>query len=414
VFKPLAVCIGLRYTRAKRRNSFISFISLASMLGIALGVAVLITVLSVMNGFDYEIKDRLFSSANQVTVSSFEGPVFDWQSLSQEVNKTTNVVASAPFIRQQGMLSQSGATAPVMMTGILPDEEAKVSGLADNLQQGSFDSLQSKTFNIVIGEGLAAMLGVTLGDKVILLTPQATASPLGVLPRFKQFTVSGIFFVNDPVMNNGAGFINLHDAQLLYQMPDAVSALRVKVNDLYIAPKVAMDLQHTLPFEFRITNWTQEYGAFFQAIKMEKTMIFLILVLIVAVAAFNLVSTLVMVVNDKRADIAILRTFGATPRMIMGIFIVQGAVVGFIGTIMGFIGGILLALNATAVVNFLQSFFHTQLLSSFYMVDHLPSRLLWSDVAQICSIALILSLLATLYPAWAASRTQPAEALRYE
>jgi lipoprotein-releasing system permease protein len=416
VFKPIAACIGLRYTRAKRRNSFISFISLASMLGIALGVAVLITVLSVMNGFNYEIKSRLFSMANQVTVSRFDGYLYDWQTLSKEVNKSPNVVASAPLVRAQGMLSQSGITAPVMITGVLPREEMAVSDLASNLQQGSFESLTPKSYHIIIGEGLAAALGVGVGDKVVLLTPQASASPLGVMPRFKQFTISGIFFVDgNAVLNQGAAFINLHDAQLLYQMDDAVSALRLRVSDLYVAPAVAEALQNTLPVDYMISDWTQEYGDYFQAIKMEKTMIFLILVLIVAVATFNLVSTLVMVVNDKQADIAILRTFGATPRMIMNIFIVQGAIVGFVGTFLGLIGGILLALNASAVVNFLQTILHRKFISSsMYFIDYLPSRLLWTDVWQICSIALVLSLLATLYPAWQASRTQPAEALRYE
>lgn len=416
MFKPLAVCIGLRYTRAKRRNSFISFISLASMLGIALGVAVLITVLSVMNGFDYEIKGRLFNLANQVTVSRFDGLLEEWEDLSKEVDHFPHVVASAPFIKAQGMLSESGTTAPVMVTGILPKQEARVSSLASSLQQGSFDSLAPGKYHIVIGESLAAMLGVGIGDSVILLTPQATASPLGILPRFKQFTVSGIFFVDgNAIMNQGSAFIHLRDAQVLYQLGDAVSALRLKVDDLYVAPTVSMALQNHLPIDYMISNWTQEYGDYFRAIKMEKTMIFLILILIIAVAAFNLVSTLVMVVNDKRADIAILRTFGATPRMIMNIFIVQGSIIGFAGTLLGLVGGVLLAWNATAVVNFLQSILHQQFISSsVYFIDHLPSRLLWSDVWQICSIALLLSLLATLYPAWQASRTQPAEALRYE
>ena len=416
MFKPLSACIGLRYTRAKRRNHFISFISLASMLGIALGVAVLITVLSVMNGFDYEIKDRLFNMANQVTVSRFDGPLYDWQQLAQQVEKMPNVKAAAPFVKAQGMMTQAGASAPVLVTGVLPEEENKVSEVVSNMEEGNFSDLKPKSFGMVMGEGLASLLGVGVGDKVILLTPQVSASPLGIMPRFKQFTVVGVFFVDgNPAMNQGVVFINMNDAQLLYQLDDAVSGLRLKVSDLYVAPQVTEALQNTLPADYTISDWTQEYGTFFKAIKMEKTMIFLILMLIIAVAAFNLVSTLVMVVNDKRADIAILRTFGATPSTIMRIFMIQGAAIGVVGTLLGLIGGIILAENANAVVNFIQRIFHVQFISSsVYVIDHLPSRLLWSDVWQVCGIALILSLLATLYPAWQASRTQPAEALRYE
>ncbi len=416
MFKPLALYIGLRYTRAKRRNQFVSFISLASMIGIALGVAVLITVLSVMNGFDFEIRNRLFNLANHVTVSDVEGRLANWSQLQQLVEKQPHVKAAAPFVSAQGMLSHLGSSAPVLVTGILPQEEARVSQLAAHLVQGSFDALQPQAFGIVIGEGIAENLGLGLGDKVILFTPQANASPLGIIPRFKQFTVAGIFHVDGrQEMDRGMAFINLRDAQLLYQMGGAVSGLRLRVSDLYIAPVVAEQLQQVLPAEYLITDWTRELGTYFKAIRMEKTMIFLILLLIIAIAAFNLVSTLVMVVNDKRAEIAILRTFGATPRTIMATFIVQGLVVGCVGTLLGLIGGILLAHNVTEVVAFLQHVFHVSFISSsIYVVDYLPSRIQVSDVWQVCVIALGLSLLATLYPAWQASRTQPAEALRYE
>lgn len=416
MFRPLALYIGLRYTRAKRRDHFISFISLASMLGIALGVAVLITVLSVMNGFDYEIQNRLFNLANQVTISRLEGQVSNWPELAKEVEKQSGVAGVAPLINSQGMLTHMGFSAPVMASGILPDQEQKVSQMHTYMLQGNFDTLQPKSFNMVIGEGLAENLGLGLGDKVIMLTPQTSASPLGIIPRYKQFTVSGIFHVDgNPPMDNSLAFINLHDAQLLFQLGDAVTALRIKVNNLYAAPKVAEELQNHFPSGYIVSNWTQEYGLFFKSIRMEKTMIFLILLLIIAVAAFNLVSTLVMVVNDKQADIAILRTFGATPRTILATFIVQGFVVGLAGTILGFMGGILLAYNVTSVVNFLQNMLHVQFISSsVYFVDYLPSRPEWADIWQVCSIALGLSLLATIYPAWQASRTQPAEALRYE
>jgi len=416
MFRPLAIYIGLRYTRAKRRQHFISFISLASMLGIALGVAVLITVLSVMNGFDYEIQNRIFNLANQVSVSRFDGPLNDWQELAKKIETQPDVKATAPFVTSQGLLSNLGSSAPALVTGILPDREPRVSQMASNLVQGTFESLQPKSFAIVIGAGMAQALGVTLGDKVVLFTPQANSSPLGVLPRYKQFTVTGIFHVDGNTgMDSGLAFINMRDAQVLYQLEDSVSGIRIKINDLYAAPKVSDELSNILSNDYNVTNWTEEYGTFFKAIRMEKTMIFFILLLIVAVAAFNLVSTLVMVVNDKQADIAILRTFGATPRTILATFVVQGFVIGLVGTLLGLVGGVLLAYNVTAVVTFIQNIFHVNLISSsIYFVNYLPSRPLWSDIWQICTIALVLSLLATLYPAWMASRTQPAEALRYE
>lgn len=417
MFRPLALFIGLRYTRAKRRQHFVSFISMASMLGIALGVTVLITVLSVMNGFDYEIRNRLFNLSNQVTVARSDGPVVNWQALEQSIEKFPHVVAAAPYVAGQGMLSSMGSTAPAMITGVSPNLESKVSEMAKNIEMGSFDSLTPDSFNVVIGEGIASTLGVGIGDKVLMFTPRASATPLGVFPRFKQFKVSGIFHVEgNAQMDSGLAYVNMKDAQVLYQLPEtAVSGLRLKVSDLYVAPQVAEELQNALPAQYSISDWTQEYSQFFKAIRMEKTMIFLLLVFIIAIAAFNLVSSLVMVVNDKRADIAILRTFGATPRTVMGSFIVQGFVIGLIGTILGFIGGVLLAWNVAAVVDFIQRIFHVQFISSnIYFINYLPSRLEWSDVWEVCGIALGLSLLATLYPAWQASRTQPAEALRYE
>lgn len=416
MFRPLALYIGLRYTRAKRRQHFVSFISLASMLGIALGVTVLITVLSVMNGFDFEIRNRLFNLSNQVTVSRLDGALADWQAQQQNIARFPHVVAVAPYIAGQAMLSSLGNTAPVMITGVLPEQEQKVSEMATHVTEGSFAALTPESFSIVIGEGIANTLGVGMGDKVLLFTPRASATPLGVFPRFKQFTVAGVFHVDgNPQMDGGLAFINLHDAQVLYQMGERVSGLRLKVSDLYVAPQVAAQLRDTLPVEYSVSDWTQEYSQFFKAIRMEKTMIFLLLVFIIAVAAFNLVSSLVMVVNDKRAEIAILRTFGATQRTIMATFVIQGFVIGVVGTVLGFVGGVLLAWNVSSVVEFFQRLFHVQLISAnVYVIGYLPSRLEWSDVWEICGLALGMSLLATLYPAWQASRTQPAEALRYE
>lgn len=416
MFRPLSFYIGLRYTRAKRRQHFISFISLASMLGIALGVAVLITVLSVMNGFDYEIQNRLFNMANQVTVSRIDAPLSDWPYLQKKIEKQPKVIATAPFINAQGLLTHLGISSPLMITGILPEQENGVSEMATHLSSGSFSSLTPKSFNIVIGEALAANLGLGMGDKVILLTTEATATPFGIQPRYRQFTVSGIFHVdNNPIMDKGLGFINLHDAQILYRLQDAVSGLRLRINSLYAAQEVSDELENMLPEGYIVSNWTQEYGTLFKSIRMEKTMIFLLLLFIIAIAAFNLVSSLVMAVNDKQADIAILRTFGATPRTIMTIFIVQGFVIGAVGTLLGLISGILLALNVSAVVDFIQMIFNVEFISSsVYFLNYLPSRLESTDIWQICFIALCMSLIATFYPAWQASRTQPAEALRYE
>lgn len=417
MFRPFSLYVGLRYTRAKRRNHFVSFISLVSMLGIALGVAVLITVLSVMNGFDYQIQHRIFDMAQQVTVSNFTGPLTNWQDVESKVATFPDVKAVAPFVNGQGLVNSNGQTTPILVRGVSPDQELKVSTLESKMVKGSFTDLKPGGFGIIIGQTLADNLGVGLGDKMVLITPQASVTPVGLLPRFKRFTIVGLFKLNGNGLgiDTGIGFVNLKDAQALYNLGDNVSGLRIRVNDLYSAPKVTSELQGGLNQEYLVGNWTDEYSAYFKAIRMEKTMMFFILVLIIAVAAFNLVSSLVMIVNDKRPEIAILRTLGASPASIMTIFMVQGCLVGFIGTALGVLGGILLASNATAIVNHVQQLMHVQLISSsVYFVDYLPSKLEWRDVINIGLIAIVLSLVATLYPAWTASRTQPAEALRYE
>lgn len=415
MFRPLPLFIGLRYTRAKRRSHFVSFISLVSMLGIALGVMVLITVLSVMNGFDDQISNRIFAMADQVTISNYTGPLTNWQPLATKIQQFPDVRAAAPFINGQGMLSNEGDSAPVLIKGVDPTAEVKVSELPSKMVQGSFAALTPGGFNIILGQKLADGLGLQVGDKVTLFTPQASITPLGILPRFKRFTVVGLFSAGGFGFDTGVGFINLQDAQALYNMGQSVSGLRLKVSDLYAAPKVTDELQKNFQQQYLISNWTEQYGDWFKAIKMEKTMMFFILILIVAVAAFNLVSSLVMIVNDKQPEIAILRTLGASPRNVMGIFMVQGCMVGVIGTILGLISGVILALNAPFLVNEIQRIFHVEFISSsVFLVDYLPSKLEWKDVWHVCVIALLLSLIATLYPAWQAARTQPAEALRYE
>lgn len=414
MFKPLAIYIGLRYTRAKKRNHFVSFISLSSMLGIGLGVMVLITVLSVMNGFDLEIHKRFFGMAPEITVSGSNGKISNWSKLEKELKATPGVKAIAPYVGGQGLLTRDGQVLPIVLTGVVPAQEEAITHLQDKLLAGDVANL--KHFGIILGRGLADSLGVMIGDKVTIMIPQATVTPAGMIPRFKRFTVAGVFSAGSGFnFDTKLAFINLEDAQKLMQLGNDITGLKMKIANIYAAPAMSEKLAAKLGEDYEIGNWTQQFGAFFQAVKMEKTMMFLILLLIIAVAAFNLVSSLVMVVNDKQSEIAILRTIGATPSTILWIFIVQGMMVGLIGTLLGLIGGLILASNATSIVNALQSFFNTQILSSnIYFVDYLPSKILLSDLWQVCAMAMIMSFVATIYPAWRASKTVIAEALHYE
>lgn len=416
MFRPLAVFIGLRYSRAKRRQYFVSFISLASMLGIALGVTVLITVLSVMNGFDYEIRHRIFGMTPQVTVTELDGGLAHWQLLAKKIQQYPNVSAVAPFVDGQAMLSHDGEVSPVLVRGIIPKRENHVSQMQKSFVDGRLNNLVPGKFGIILGDQLAANLGVMPGDKVTLLSARPGMSPMGIMPRFKRFNVVGIFHIGGGFgFDKGVAYMQLNDAQKFYHMGDTISGLRLKVSDLYVAPHVAQQLRKHLSNRYLVSDWTKEFGAFFKAVRMEKSMMFIILLLIIAVAAFNLVSTLVMVVTDKQAEIAILKTLGASPRMIMSTFMVQGLSIGVVGTLLGLIGGIVVALNVTHVVAFIEHILHVQFISSsVYFINYLPSRLLWGDVFHVCGFALLMSLIATLYPAWQASRTQPAEALRYE
>ena len=416
MFRPVALFIGLRYTRAKKRNHFISFISLMSMLGIALGVLVLITVLSVMNGFDREIKSRVFSMVPPVTVSSLVNYVTDWQQVESIMKENPNIVAVAPFVSAQAMLTNDGLVQPALLDGILPEAETHITELSDKMIQGKLTQLVAGQFGIILGEELAERLDAVLGDKITVVTPQMSLTPAGVIPRFKRFTVVGIFRAGSGFGFDGnLAFIHLVDGQKLMQLGATVTGVHATIKNVYAAQQVSDQLTNQLGPSARISNWTNQFGAFFHAVSLEKTMMFYILILIIAVAVFNLVSTLMMVVNEKEADIAILRTIGATPQMIMGIFMVQGAIVGVIGTLLGVVGGITLALNVTDLVDWIQRVFNVQFLSSsVYFVNYLPSELQASDIIRISLAALFLSLLATLYPAWRASRTEPVEALRYE
>lgn len=407
--------IGLRYTRTRRSNGFISFISATSMLGIVLGVTALITVLSVMNGFQRELRTRILGVASHVQIEGMEGGLADWPALAADSLRNPEVIGAAPYVSGQGMLAFGSAVQGVMVRGILPAEEPKVADLGQHMRAGRLEDLQAGRFGIILGRDLAAHLGVKVGEKVVLLTPQGQVTPAGLIPRLKQFTVVGVFEVGMFEYDNGLALIQLEDAQKLFRLEDRVSGVRLKLRELFAAPRVARELAGSLHTDAWINDWTREHANFFRAVAIEKNMMFIILMLIVAVAAFNIVSTLVMAVTDKRADIAILRTLGARPASITAIFIVQGAMIGFFGTLLGGIGGVLLALNIDVVVPFIEHLFGVQFLArDVYYISELPSELLWSDVIVICSTSFVLTLLATLYPSWRAAHVLPAEALRHE
>ncbi len=414
---PYELFIGLRYTRAKRRNHFISFISMTSMVGIALGVAALIVVLSVMNGFQHELRSRILGVASHLQISGVNNELQDWPIIAEHVRKHPEVQATAPYIMAQGMLSFGQAVQGAVVRGVLPDREDRVAEIGAHIKAGDFKALRPGEFGIVLGADLSRLLGVGVGDKVVVMAPQGQFTPTGVVPRLKQFRVVGIFQVGMYEYDAALALIHLEDAAKLYRMGDKVSGLRLKLADLYRAPQVSRDLARQLsPYGgFYVSDWTEQHANFFRAVQMEKRVMFVILALIVAVAAFNIVSTLVMAVTDKRADIAILRTLGASPRSVMQIFIVQGALIGVIGTLLGVAGGVLIALNIETIVPFIERLLGIQFLSKdIYYISDLPSELQWDDVAVITVVSLVLSLLATLYPSRRAAATQPAEALRYE
>lgn len=410
MFKPISLYIGLRYTRARRSNHFISFIALVSMIGLTLGVAVLITVLSVMNGFDRELKNRVLGMIPQATVSSTQ-ILTDWPVLANKIEQHKHVTGAAPFTQLQGMLTAQGQVAGIMVTGIEPEYEKKVSIIQNHMVEGSIDQLKKGEYGIVLGKRMTDALGLRMNDKVTLVLPEATPSPAGVVPRFKRFTIVGIFSIGE--VDSTFGYIALNDASTLLRLPDGAQGVRMKFDDIFQAPVVSKEIVQELSGNFYASDWTYTQGNLFSAIQMEKAMVGLLLLLIVVVAAFNIVSSLVMVVTDKKSDIAILRTLGASPKTITRIFMVQGTVIGVVGTVAGTILGVISALSIGKIVGWIDTTFQLHLFD-VYFISYLPSYLRWSDVVIIVTLSFLLSFIATIYPARRAAKIQPAEALRYE
>ncbi len=414
MFRPLSIFIGARYTRAKRRNHFISFISMTSMIGLALGVLAMIVVLSVMNGFQREMSARILGMVPHAALLGVK-PVDDWQAVAATALKNPQVIAAAPLTELEGMLSYKGLMQPIQISGIDPAQEAKVSIVANHIVQGRLDDLKPDEFGVVIGEITARRFHLNVGDKLTLIVPEVSTAPGGITPRMQRLNVVGVFKVGAE-LDGSMGLIHMADAaQMQHWAPNQVQGVRIKVQDLYSAPQVSTAIVGQLGDQFRADDWTHTQGSLFSAMKMEKTMIGLLLMMIIAVAAFNIIATLIMVVNDKGADIAILRTIGATPAQIMGTFMVQGTLIGIVGTLIGGVLGVIAAINVSQLVGWLERVSGQHIFTSdVYFVSTLPSELQWGDVALICSAGLVMSFLATLYPAWRASQVEPAYALRYE
>jgi lipoprotein-releasing system permease protein len=415
MIRPLELQIGLRYTRARRENRFISFISFISIFGIVIGVWALITVLSIMNGFERELRERILAVASHITITGETGQLANWQEVADQVGNLDDVIGYAPFILGQGMVVKGGTVSGALIRGISPVPESTVSTVTQSMVSGEIDSLTSRSWNIVIGANLASKLGVAVGDKVTLVAPKGQLTPAGLLPRLKRFRVSGIFELGMYEYDSVLTLIHIDDAARLLRMQGQVSGLRLKLNDVYDAPRVREQLAYVMGAGNDVTDWTREHRNLFRALKIERRVMFIILLLIVAVAGFNIVSTLIMVVADKQADIAILRTLGISPLSVMGIFVVQGVTIGLIGTVVGAALGIVTSINIETLVPWLENLFNTEFFpSSIYVITDFPAEMRWSDVSVITTVSFGISLIATLYPAWRASRTQPAQALRYE
>jgi lipoprotein-releasing system permease protein len=407
--------IGLRYTRARQRTRFISVISAFSIVGIALGMTALITVLSVMNGFQREIRTRILGVASHVQLSGPRGTLAGWQNVAARASRHEQVIAVAPFVAAQGLLTNGAAVRGAFIRGVLPAEENRVADFGKHMRSGSLAALKPGEYNVVLGVELARALGAVQGDKVVLVAPQGQVTPAGIVPRLRQFTVAGIFGVDHYEYDSGLALVHLEDAQRLFRLDDAVSGVRLKLKDLFLSGSVARDLTRALGPDIYASDWTQHHANFFRAVQIEKRMMFLIVFIIIFVAAFNIVSSLLMAVKDKQSDIAILRTLGAAPGSITKIFLIQGTLIGIAGTLLGLVGGISLALNVETVVPFIENLFGIKFLAKdVYYITDLPSDVQTPDVVITAVVAFLLTLLATLYPSWRAAKTDPVEALRYE
>ena len=407
--------IGLRYTRARQRTRFISFISIISVVGMALGMMVLITVLSVMNGFQREIRTRILGVASHVQVSGANNTLANWEAVAQQASRHEQVVATAPYINAQGLLTYGSAVRGAFIRGVLPQREEQVADFDKHMKSGRLGALRPGEFGIILGAQLARGLGVAPGEKVVLVAPQGQVTPAGILPRLRQFTVVGLFNVDHYEYDSGLALINIEDAQKLFRFDGTVSGVRLKLKDLFQSAAVARDLARTIPTEVYISDWTLQHANLLRAIQIEKRMMFLIIFLIIAVAAFNIVSSLVMAVKDKQSDIAILRTLGASPASITGIFMIQGTMIGVLGTVLGVAGGVALALNVDSVVLLIENLFGFKFFAKdVYLISDLPSELQTPDVVITAVASFLLSFLATIYPSYRAAKMNPAEALRYE
>lgn len=415
MFRPLELFIGQRYTHSRRRNRFISFISFASMLGIMLGVMVLITVLSVMNGFEKELRTRILGVVAHVTVSGKEGQLADWPVQVKQLEQNPHVKGAAPYVQKQVMITNGNYMRGAMIQGIDNTQQHKVAEVNFKMLAGSFDTLKARDYNIILGKELASNLGVQVGDKVTVIVPQVQVTPAGILPRLKRFTVAGIFQIGQPQYDEMGAFVELSDASRLFRLGENVSGVRLRLDDLFQAPKIAQALQQQLGKDYKVADWSEEHGSFFRAVKTERIVMTIILFLVVCVALFNLVASLMMAVNDKESDIAILRTFGMDSGTIRCIFMIQGSIIGVTGTIVGTILGVLLSLNIDVVVPFVEKLMGRKIFpEDVFYITTLPSDLHWDNVILIALASITAAILATVYPAKRASQIQPAESLRYE
>jgi lipoprotein-releasing system permease protein len=415
MFRPLELFIGQRYTHSRRRNRFISFISFASMLGIMLGVMVLITVLSIMNGFEKELRDKILGVVAHVTVSGTNGQLSDWAAQLDRLKAEKHVIGAAPYVQKQVMLTNGDKMRGVLLQGIDPAQQDQVSDVDFKMLDGSFSNLKPREYGIVLGVEVASGLGVVPGDKVTVIVPQVQVTPAGILPRLRRFTVVGVYQIGHPEYDGMTGFIELGDASRLFRLGDDIGGIRLKLDDMFAAQSIGHDLQASLGKNFKVTDWSEEHGSFFRAVKTERIAMTLILFLVVCVALFNLVASLMMAVNDKESDIAILRTFGMPSKSIMQIFMIQGSIIGIFGTVVGVSLGVLLSLNIDVVIPALENTFGFKIFSAdIFYISAIPSDLRWENVIWIGIASLVASVLATVYPAWRAAQIQPAESLRYE